>query len=171
MGAGFASMPNSNSDAVITKRQQLFQLLTAAAGSHSGVEDRFVWQHNSNGEFTIASTTSLLHNSTLNAWPPLTVTLLKVVWNMPIPPKIKIFMWTFFTNRLPVKVSFLEKCVNLNSSNPVCVFCSSNPEDLEHFFSNVVLLIICGSGFSSGWGKLSLSHCRSSLILPWFRRK
>ncbi|XP_058733340.1 uncharacterized protein LOC131604946 [Vicia villosa] len=95
--------------------------------------DDYHWKLTSNGFFTVSSVSHLVSNAKELAWPTSTTKLLDVIWKNKIPEKIKIFAWRFFINRLPLKDQLAIRGVpNLSSID--CLFCSNNPETLEHLF-------------------------------------
>jgi hypothetical protein len=99
----------------------------------SSKADSFVWNLHSNGKFSVAS----MYNAMLvQANYP----LLKPLWKMKIPLKIKIFLW------------YLGKGVTLTKDNlskrkwkgsNKCSFCN-NDETIQHLSSTIMLLELFG---------------------------
>ncbi|XP_058746451.1 uncharacterized protein LOC131619364 [Vicia villosa] len=95
--------------------------------------DDFHWKLNPTGVFSVASVSHLVSNTKDLAWPINTINLLVVIWKAIILKKVKIFSWRFFINRLPLEDLLANRGVpNLNSLD--CLFCSHQPETLEHLF-------------------------------------
>ncbi|XP_058734139.1 uncharacterized protein LOC131605852 [Vicia villosa] len=57
------------------------------------------------------------------------------MWDLKLPPKIKVFAWRFFIDRLPTRDQLLKRGVALVSC-PNCVLCGSSLESSSHLFFN-----------------------------------
>ncbi|XP_058732743.1 uncharacterized protein LOC131604312 [Vicia villosa] len=73
------------------------------------------------------------------------VSLLKVMWKLKVPPKIKIFVWWLIISRMPTKDQLISRGVTNISTNHIIEFCRIHPETLNHlFFLCQVLKMIWG---------------------------
>lgn len=57
------------------------------------------------------------------------------IWNLKIPPKIKVFIWKVCKNILPTK-TFLHSRLKNNSISTICRSCNSDQEDIQHIFKS-----------------------------------
>ncbi|XP_058726784.1 uncharacterized protein LOC131598175 [Vicia villosa] len=83
--------------------------------SANGV-DLFSWCLTEGKEFSVASITTAIDSDKVFAWDYNLFNSLKVLWDLKLPPKIKVFAWRFFIDRLPDCVmcgSFLESSSHL----------------------------------------------------------
>ncbi|XP_058774257.1 uncharacterized protein LOC131648523 [Vicia villosa] len=95
----------------------------------------FLWCINLEKEFSVASISNIVSVSKSFAWAPYLFNLLKVMWELKIPPKLKVFAWRFFIERLPSKDQLMKRGVN-TFTNTDCVFCGNHPENFSHLFFN-----------------------------------
>ncbi|XP_058739156.1 uncharacterized protein LOC131611047 [Vicia villosa] len=130
------------SSAVLGAQWQWLLLLLAAVRFSSSAEDSFEWLSNLSGLFTVASTACLTAARKSSAWQPQVLRRLKIMWNLSLPFRIQIFVWRFFTSRIPTIDALIYRGVE-NISCPSCVFCGNEPKSLYHtFFScNVSLKV------------------------------
>ncbi|XP_058733456.1 uncharacterized protein LOC131605076 [Vicia villosa] len=97
--------------------------------------DSFLWSFNGDKDFTVASISHAVDNAKPLAWDSIVINSLKVVWDLKLPPKIKVFAWRFFIDRLPTRDQLLKRGV-ANVSCPNCVLCGSCLESSSHLFFN-----------------------------------
>ncbi|XP_058725811.1 uncharacterized protein LOC131597115 [Vicia villosa] len=97
--------------------------------------DSFRWRINPEKEFSVSSILDIVNDSKSFVWPNQLSSLLKVMWELKIPPKMHIFAWRFFIEKIPSKDELLNRGVTciLNSD---CVFCGNHPEVFSHLFFN-----------------------------------
>lgn len=81
-----------------------------------------VWEHSSDGAFSIKSATWIQGGNNQEI---IRSKLIKNMWKLWIPPKVKIFAWLFILDRLHIQ--------NLNTSCPIC---NGNEESQNHLFLN-----------------------------------
>lgn len=88
--------------------------------------DRQIWHHTGNGKFSVKSaymSTLDLNSRPSHAW--------KWMWNLHIPPKLKVFTWLFFNCRLLTNVNRVRRKLTLD---PSCPHCPGVPETMIHLF-------------------------------------
>ncbi|XP_058776306.1 uncharacterized protein LOC131650619 [Vicia villosa] len=95
--------------------------------------DTYGWFINSDKDFTVAGISWIINESKSVAWELHVIRSLKVMWSIPLPPKIKMFSWRFFVERLPSKDLLLLRGVS-NLANPDCEFCGDHVETSFHLF-------------------------------------
>ncbi|KAK9941797.1 hypothetical protein M0R45_007491 [Rubus argutus] len=94
--------------------------------SISGHEDRLIWNHSTNGQFSVKSaylSTLEVNIGLSQSW--------KLIWSLKIPPKLKMFTWLLFQGRLLTNVNRVKR--NL-TQNPCCPHCAGTPETMTHLF-------------------------------------
>ncbi|XP_058741616.1 uncharacterized protein LOC131614002 [Vicia villosa] len=102
---------------------------------YASENDDFLWCTNSENEFSVACISNIVSVSKSFAWAPNVIKLLKVMWNLIIPPKMKVFAQRFLVERIPSKDLLLKRAMaNLNIMD--CVFCGTHTENLSHLFFN-----------------------------------
>jgi hypothetical protein len=107
-----------------------------------GVTDVFVWGLHQNGQFSVKSMYNALNADTR-------VMFSKMLWNLKIPLRIKIFMW-YFERGIVLKKDNLAR-YNWEG-NMLCAFCAQH-EMIQLLFLIVILLDSYGG------------QCMQSLIL------
>lgn len=96
---------------------------------NANISDGFTWKGNLDGIYsakagylwltTVNANTG--HHDNLNSW--------KWIWRLPVPEKIKFFIWTACHHSLPTRSLLLNRGM-LNSSS--CPRCSANEESIMH---------------------------------------
>ena len=104
-------------------------------------EDYLLWLYSKNGEYSVKSGVKVLQDSysavkvyspSSSFIPPLR--LWRIIWEVPIMPRIKFFLWCCISEALPCsKALWSRKC----ASSPVCRICCKEVETIEH------ILILC----------------------------
>ncbi|KAE8653749.1 hypothetical protein F3Y22_tig00117056pilonHSYRG00114 [Hibiscus syriacus] len=87
--------------------------------------DRCSWFHGKNGEFSVKSAYNLI---TKELWNPTDVKWIKL-WHLPIPERIKHFLWISYRDRLLTNVN---RCARNLTDDPLCQICRSANETLLH---------------------------------------
>ena len=95
------------------------------------VKDNMLWLAESNGQYSTRSAYSLCMNTT-SANPD--GNIFKAIWQLKIPPRVAIFCWRLFRNRLPTKVTLLRRRVSIQEDT--CSLCGCAQEDVGHLFFN-----------------------------------
>ncbi|XP_058741959.1 uncharacterized protein LOC131614382 [Vicia villosa] len=95
--------------------------------------DTFVWSINAEKEFTVANISSAVNNSKPFGWDSILIRWLKAMWDLNLPPKIKLFALRFLIDRLPTKDELLKRGLS-SISNPNCDFCGNVLESTSHLF-------------------------------------
>ncbi|XP_078150904.1 uncharacterized protein LOC144546233 [Carex rostrata] len=92
--------------------------------SFTHIQDKLAWRWDHTGNFTVSSLYKFLnHRGVLTPHPFLW-------WKLPLPPKIKIFMWLVSQNRILTKSNLRKKGWD---GDTTCVFCD-NDETANHLF-------------------------------------
>ncbi|XP_058784527.1 uncharacterized protein LOC131659337 [Vicia villosa] len=95
--------------------------------------DTFSWSLDEDKDFTVASITHAIDSAKSFALDYHLINSLKVIWELKLPPKIKVFARRFFIDRLPTRDQLLKRVV-ANVSSPDCVMCGSFLESSSHLF-------------------------------------
>ncbi|CAL2254759.1 unnamed protein product [Prunus armeniaca] len=94
----------------------------------SPLHDKLVWGPNPNGKFSIKSAYNLqLQDEPSHPRTP----LLKKMWNLNLPPKVKLFAWLRIRKRLQVQSHLYKYIPNIN---PECPLCKNHLETINHLF-------------------------------------
>lgn len=86
--------------------------------------DKLAWRWDSTGSFSVKSIYHLLNYRGVLTRQPL------LLWSLPIPPKIRIFIWLTFRNRILTKTNLRKKGWE---GSVQCLFCSHD-ESVDHLF-------------------------------------
>ena len=105
--------------------------------SHSLPEDQIIWVGNKKGEFSVKSAYYIAtkgldtkeegESSSSDARSP----LWKKLWQLNIPPKVRIFAWKMCMNALPTLVNLQRRGIN---TYDICPACGKEPESNFHIF-------------------------------------
>uniref|UniRef100_A0A803QEC5 Reverse transcriptase zinc-binding domain-containing protein n=1 Tax=Cannabis sativa TaxID=3483 RepID=A0A803QEC5_CANSA len=121
-------------------------ILSIQLSDHSPL-DRWSWNLESSGFFSVKSAYRFLQ-STQGNWTDLVVTSSwKKLWKLEVPPKVLHFLWRAITGCLPTKVQLTTKHVNVDL---FCPFCNNFFETISH------VLLECSFSYSC-WNLSSLS--------------
>ncbi|XP_030477324.1 uncharacterized protein LOC115694334 [Syzygium oleosum] len=107
--------------------------------STTPVEDKLIWTGTKSGDYTVKGgynrirmTDSMQDNNNLASssyQPPRN--LWTSIWQLPVYPKIRFFLWSLCQNALPTRENlYKRKCV----PDPLCPICRNHPETTEHLF-------------------------------------
>lgn len=88
--------------------------------------DTFIWGPSPNGTLTVKSAT-WLQNEQMNSHNKAPV--LRKLWNLNIPPKIKIFAWLLIRGRLATRGRLHKFMKNID---PTCPICHADVETQDH---------------------------------------
>lgn len=61
---------------------------------------------------------------------------LRIIWEVSVPSKLKLFGWRFVLDRLPTRNHLFNRGVILLQQEARCVFCQLEQEDFNHFLLN-----------------------------------
>lgn len=104
------------------------------------VIDRLAWTKTTNGKYSVKMGYQLWHTRNIGAGSVTQSNGWSKLWKLDLPHKIKLFLWRFCINNIPVKNRLSSKGVNLP---PDCPMCSSMVEDLLHLFFNCPFAVGC----------------------------
>ncbi|KAK6136178.1 hypothetical protein DH2020_030069 [Rehmannia glutinosa] len=101
---------------------------------HIGCKDRIAWHYSANGKYSVKSGYRValsLSAQTLNC-PGQSGSpspLWKWIWNLEVPPKVRVFMWKTAHGRLPVRAALHRRSTD---TTPYCQRCGTTIETVEH---------------------------------------
>ncbi|CAN1826412.1 Putative ribonuclease H protein At1g65750 [Linum perenne] len=137
-------------------RKRLASVFTPASVSHIlqiplptfNIPDRVIWHFSTNGLFSVKSAYHLAHqldreaNTRHTQMGPFIQG--KSFWlsirNLPVPPKIRVFLWRMFKSSLPLG-PFLSK--RIRAHDPTCPICLTADESPEHLFIQCEIIKRC----------------------------
>ena len=99
--------------------------ITCVPISLSGSTDKIIWSGTSSGHFSVKSAYTILCDvSGQNEfWGK--------IWSLNIPPKLKIFLWTFVSGKLLTNDQRFRRRISNDAS---CFFCHGIQETMLHLF-------------------------------------
>nr|GMD10769.1 uncharacterized protein LOC109155154 [Ipomoea batatas] len=116
--------------------------------------DRIIWSREDNGSYSVRS----CYKALVGHLPHSTNLKWSKIWNLPIPPKVKLLAWQACTNALPTVDNLIAKRVNCSDR---CMLCKDAMESAPHLFIHCDVAKSC-------WSKINLSpsapNCR---FLEW----
>ncbi|XP_074378321.1 uncharacterized protein LOC141719854 [Apium graveolens] len=116
------------------------RLILAVRIPQNPTVDRLAWSRTTNGQYTVKTGYQLWHDSNIgpgsvyqsNGWSKL--------WRLNLPHKIKIFLWRFCRNNIPVRRRLSAKGVRLPITCPMCM---ADIEHLGHVFFDCLFASSC----------------------------
>ncbi|KAG8473851.1 hypothetical protein CXB51_036041 [Gossypium anomalum] len=96
------------------------------------VEDRLIWIHDKQGEFSVRKLSELLICAE-------TIDFrfaFDRIWNLKVPPKVKSFLWMVSIDRIPTKEFLDKRGVKFGQLGIGCPWCEREIESLEHLLFN-----------------------------------
>lgn len=102
--------------------------------------DRLAWSRTTNGKYTVKTGYQLWHAQNVGAGTVAQSNGWKRLWKLDVPHKIRVFLWRFCRNNVPVKSRLSMKGVRLPLN---CPMCNSDVEDLLHVFFACPFALAC----------------------------
>ncbi|XP_031124312.1 uncharacterized protein LOC116027022 [Ipomoea triloba] len=99
----------------------------------SNARDIWCWKGDIRGIYTVRHGYRLLTSASIHADPRLHFTDWKKLWKLPVPPKVKNFLWHCMRNILPVREILQTHHVWAGGG---CPFCSFHMESMDHLFGS-----------------------------------
>lgn len=118
--------------------EQVAQQVLSTPISIQSQQDRLIWMGNQSGTYSVKSGYNRvysktnhhdLNRATTSYQPPRSLWIR--LWDTPIPPKIKFFLWSICQNALPTKENLYKRQI---LPDPLCPLCLRHPETQEHLF-------------------------------------
>ncbi|KAL5141585.1 hypothetical protein HKD37_09G024901 [Glycine soja] len=88
------------------------------------MQDIRVWKANRSGIYSTKSAYKLLKTTT----PIMEANILKIVWNLNVPPRAAIFSWRLILDRLPTRGNLLRRNVQMQDTS--CPLCGNAQEEM-----------------------------------------
>ncbi|GJX34167.1 RNA-directed DNA polymerase, eukaryota [Tanacetum coccineum] len=104
--------------------------------------DKCTWSLAHDGMFSIGALCRLIDDHTL---PSLDT---KTTWDKCLPRKVNIFMWHLKLDRLPHRLNFTSRGIEIPEIS--CSSCNGNVESNDHISSNALLLRRFGGSLEGG---------------------
>ncbi|KAK8711044.1 hypothetical protein V6N13_146346 [Hibiscus sabdariffa] len=93
------------------------------------LQDKIVWRYDQTGEYSVKSGYKVLRNEFSDAPSSIVVQFYKQMWNVNLPPKVKITMWRIANNYISTFANLQVKRLNVNN---ICPLCQSSSETVSH---------------------------------------
>lgn len=107
------------------------EALLAVRIPQNGTTYRIVWVHSSNGQYSVKSGYHSWHKQSMSDVVMQQSEGWAKIWRLCIPHKMKVLLWRFCHNNVPVRNLLRCKGIRLPIS---CVMCVGENEDLLHLF-------------------------------------
>lgn len=114
----------------------------------NGTSDRIVWVHSSNGQYSVKSGYHIWHKHHMSNAAIKQSKGWAKIWRLCIPHKMKVLLWRFCRNNVPVRNLLRCKGIRLLIS---CAMCVGEIEHLFHLFFDFNFVKAC-------WQKVGLSY-------------
>lgn len=102
-------------------------------------EDKLIWHFEKNKEFLVKTAyhNARAHKESLLPDPSSSPNqkLWQMIWKTPILTRQRNFLWCVVKDILPTRENLLRKGISLD---PVCPFCSSDVESVQHLFMDCI---------------------------------
>ncbi|CAL1396203.1 unnamed protein product [Linum trigynum] len=99
------------------------------------MNDRLIWHYSPSGLFTVKTGYQLLSSEHNLLHPPAILPFdnkfWKLLWNLPLPPKLKFFLWRVVRGFLPLQTVLFSKTL---ASDMICPICDTDAESFSHCF-------------------------------------
>lgn len=123
------------------------------------VPDRFVWDLELHGDFSVSSIRKFLDSYLLIG------SLIATTWNHLIPIKVNVFIWRIERDKFPTILNLRDKRIDLDSL--FCPLCSYVRESTKHIFSSCSVLKSIWSMIANWWNVITPPNLTVASILSW----
>ncbi|CAN1126295.1 Uncharacterized mitochondrial protein AtMg00310, partial [Linum perenne] len=109
--------------------------------SFEGVDDKLIWKFSSSGAYTVRSGYEVASGkfTSLQVFRPYSLYdegFWKKIWNLPVKPKLRIFLWKIFRGVIPIRENLARK-FTIQAECPVCL---EEVESNEHLFMKCIMV-------------------------------
>jgi len=125
----------------------------------SDAMDRYVWDLEPNGEFSVASTRAYIDVNVLEG------SAIDTRWNKLVPRKINTLIWRIERDRIPTRFNLSAKGVEIH--NILCPICGLMVENSEHLFARCEELSPIWSKIARWWNVNLPSNLSIAALLKW----
>lgn len=102
--------------------------------------DRVVWANSTNCLYTAKHAYHFWYDSHFGSTTVPHCTGWKNIWHLKLPPKVKVFVWRFFRNAVPVRRRLSSKGVRVPIT---CPMCTTDIEHMVHLFYDCSFAVGC----------------------------
>ncbi|KAK2410379.1 hypothetical protein QL285_045745 [Trifolium repens] len=109
----------------------------------SNVEDRWRWNLDSEGVFSVHSAFVSLSKELVPGrnLSPFETSIFKSIWDSPAPSKVIAFSWQLLYDRVPTKVNLASRGILPPNSGEDCIWCRIGRESSSHLFLNCKMIM------------------------------
>lgn len=116
------------------------RLVLATRIPYNGANDRIAWSRSTNGQYTVKTGYRLWSDANLASSSIVQGSGWSKLWKLNIPHKVKIFLWRFCRNNIPVRKRLRTKGVMLPI---ICPMCDIDIEHMLHVFFDCPFATSC----------------------------
>lgn len=120
------------------------------------VNDRMVWVNSSDGKYTAKNAYHFWYDSHFGTDVAMQGTGWKNIWRLRLPHKIKVFVWRFCRNAIPVRRRLSLKGIRVPI---ICPMCTVDIEHMAHLFYDCRFAVGCWNyvGLTYDWSQVEVA--------------
>ncbi|XP_074367955.1 uncharacterized protein LOC141708293 [Apium graveolens] len=121
------------------------------------VADQVVWVHSSNGAYTAKRAYHFWYESNIGLHATPSCVGWKRIWHLNIPHKIKVFVWRYCRNVVPVRWRLNSRGIRIPIT---CPMCETDVEHMIHLFYDYSFATECWNhvGLTYDWSQVECAH-------------
>ncbi|TYH21059.1 hypothetical protein ES288_A04G012500v1 [Gossypium darwinii] len=100
------------------------------------VEDRILWKHDKNGEFSVKQLTKLMVDGVGVDFS----FAFDRLWKLKVPSRVRYFLWLIAIDRVPTKDFLIKKGLKIGVIFNICPWCNREWEKTDHLFFNCIFI-------------------------------
>ncbi|CAN1313939.1 Putative ribonuclease H protein At1g65750 [Linum perenne] len=128
-----------------------------------GERDTRIWHYTKNGQYTVRSSYHVLMERVANMEHLHTPGPWKELWQLKVPPKMRVMLWRLARDVLPTRVRLCRRRIWMNDS---CGTCSKYPETSWHLFLHCEYAIECWR-IVGLWGEVERLAATAESFQDW----
>ena len=136
------------------------QAIASIPLSSKSPPDSLIWHWDNHGNYTVKSGYRIARWLSLHGNLPSRPVAWNMLWDLSIPPKIKLCLWRACKGCLPTRSALYARGMPVTDT---CILCGGHEEDLMHLFLSCLFALSC-------WSQVDLipSVNGVSFFLDWF---
>ncbi|CAL1363270.1 unnamed protein product [Linum trigynum] len=138
------------------------------------VQDRLVWHYEKSGLYTVKSGYKIASEDFIRDLSTIPIVFdpqsWKFLWALPVPPKLRFFMWRLIQGFLPLKDILRDKKIidDDDVEAIMCPICSTGPETLRHTFLHCRVAVELWELVGLTYLRVQVAHSHIAIGWRWF---